>query len=207
MSGTCTHCTRRFGTTVARGLLLTLGLLLAACSSQHDIPVAEPAPYSTLSTPDYGNRDRLSPEVETRLADRVLLLKSQRRLLLIADGRAFREYQVSLGFEPVGDKLREGDGRTPEGHYILDWKNSDSEYYRSIHISYPNTADRAQARATGIEDPGDNIMIHGLGPEMAFLGKTHRAADWTNGCIAVTNKEIDEIWRLVPTGTPIEIRP
>lgn len=207
MSGTCTHCIWRLGAMVARGLLITLGLLLAACAPQRDIPVAEPAPYSALPTPDYGNRDRLYPQAETRLADRVLLLKSQRRLLLIADGRPFREYRVSLGFEPVGDKLREGDGRTPEGHYILDWKNPNSEYYRSIHISYPNAADRVRAHAAGIEDPGDNIMIHGLGPEMAFLGKTHRAADWTNGCIAVTNKEIDEIWRLVRTGTPIEIRP
>lgn len=207
MAGTCTQCTGRLGVIVARGLLITLYLLLAACAPQRDIPVAEPAPYSALPSPDYGKRDQLYPEIEARLADRVLLLKSQRRLLLVADGRPFREYKVSLGFEPVGDKLREGDGRTPEGHYVLDWKNPNSEYYRSIHISYPNAADRARARAAGVKDPGDNIMIHGLGPEMAFLGKTHRAADWTNGCIAVTNKEIDEIWRLVRTGTPIEIRP
>lgn len=194
-------------------LALALALVLGACGGRAAPAVAEdrPAPYSPLDTPSYATAKyqsdaNASAYFEPLFADKVLVLKSERKLMLVADGQPFRTYDISLGFAPRGDKLAEGDGRTPEGRYLLDWKNRNSEYYKSIHISYPNARDRARARAAGV-DPGDNIMIHGLGPEMAFLGKTHRAADWTNGCIAVTNREMDEIWLRVRPGTPIEIRP
>ncbi len=204
----------RIGTGLARLVLaLALALALGACGGRAAPAVADagPAPYSPLDTPSYETAKYESDAnvrsyFEPLFADKVLVLKSERKLMLMADGAPYRTYEISLGFAPLGDKLEEGDGRTPEGRYLLDWKNRDSEYYKSIHISYPNARDRARARAAGV-DPGDNIMIHGLGPEMAFLGKTHRAADWTNGCIAVTDEEMDEIWLRVRPGTPIEIRP
>lgn len=139
-------------------------------------------------------------------ADRVLVLKSERRLLLLRDGHALESYRIALGRNPVGDKVEEGDGRTPEGRYLLDWRNPGSRFYRSLHISYPNRQDRERARALGVP-PGGAIMIHGLSERAALVGAEHVKWDWTEGCIAVTNAEIDRIWRLVDDGTPIEIRP
>lgn len=150
---------------------------------------------------------RKAPEASgPRLADKVVVLKHRRRLFLIDDGEAFRSFEVALGFTPRGPKRREGDGRTPEGRYVLDWRNPDSRFYRSIHISYPSPADTHRARQAGM-DPGDNIMIHGLPEKFAWMGRNHTVKDWTDGCIAVTNKEMDVIWARVPPGTPIEIRP
>lgn len=192
------------------GALAIAAALLAGCS----VPVTqvetarETAP-STAQTaplrpiPDVGN---LVPTSQPREADKVVVVKALREMRLIADGRVFRTYEVSLGREPKGDKLWEGDGRTPEGHYVLDFKNENSDFYRSIRVSYPNEQDWAEARAIGVH-PGSNIMIHGLKPEFADVGKGHLREDWTEGCIAVTNREMDEIWSLVPVGTPIEIRP
>ena len=100
----------------------------------------------------------------------------------------------------------QGDGRTPEGSYRLDWRNPDSRYHRSIHISYPAPEDRARARRLGVS-PGGDIMIHGLPNGRGWIGAAHAGYDWTDGCIAVTNAEMDEIWALVDNGTPIEIRP
>lgn len=139
-------------------------------------------------------------------ADHVIVEKAKRRLTLWANGRLLRSYRVALGRSPRGPKLREGDGRTPEGMYVLDWRNPDSEYHKSIHISYPGPNDLALASSRGV-DPGGLIMIHGLSPMKAPLGPDHAWRDWTDGCIAVTNREIDEIWRLVEDGTPIIIRP
>lgn len=138
--------------------------------------------------------------------DRVLVLKKARILRLLDRGRALKEYRVALGGEPIGPKTRQGDHKTPEGMYVLDRRNAHSKFYRSIHISYPNTADRARARRLGISAGGD-IMIHGLPNGYGWIGKEHRSRDWTDGCIAVTNEEMDEIWKAVPDGTPIEIRP
>lgn len=156
------------------------------------------------------NRNYRTPEappaLEPLVADRVVVEKSQRKLMLLRGGRVLRTYAVALGKNPVGDKLREGDGRTPEGLYLLDWRNPESEFYRSIHISYPSPVDAAEARERGV-DPGDNIMIHGLPERYAWLGERHVRVDWTNGCIAVTNAEMDEIWRAVDDGTLIEIKP
>lgn len=137
--------------------------------------------------------------------DRVLVIKSQRLLLLLRGGEAVRKFRVALGANPVGPKEQEGDKRTPEGNYVLDWRTTDSKYYKSIHISYPGEGDVARAEARGVS-PGGLIMIHGLPEEMEWMGPLHRLFDWTNGCIAVTNAEMDEIWEMVPDGTPIEIR-
>jgi murein L,D-transpeptidase YafK len=139
-------------------------------------------------------------------ADRIVVLKSERKLVLMKDGKEFRSYKVSLGTEPVGPKRKQGDHRTPEGTYVIDRRNPTSQFHRALHISYPNLSDRAQAQKVGV-DPGGDIMIHGLPNGFGFLGKTHLWRDWTDGCIAVTNDEIEEIWKLVPDGTPIEIRP
>lgn len=144
------------------------------------------------------------PEPPT--ADKVVVAKSARELRLLADGNVFARYPVALGKNPVGPKRRRGDQRTPEGRYVLDWRNPDSVYYRSIHISYPAPRDRRYARRNGL-DPGDGIMIHGLPEKYRWMGEHHVQADWTNGCIAVTNAEIERIWRRVPDGTPIVIHP
>jgi murein L,D-transpeptidase YafK len=142
------------------------------------------------------------------LADAVLVKKGLRRLYLLRDGQPFRSYRIALGFEPEGHKQRQGDGRTPEGHYLIDWRNPNSRFTKSLHISYPNHADRIRAAAQGWS-PGGNIMIHGeprrsMDPALQDLV---RYEDWTEGCVAVSNLAIDEIWRYTPNGTPIEIRP
>lgn len=139
-------------------------------------------------------------------ADRVLVLKAKRKLYLLRDGQVLRHYRVALGRTPRGAKAREGDGRTPEGVYRLDWRNPESQFYRSIHISYPDRDDLRRAAAQGVAAGGD-IMIHGLPTGLEGFEVTHGRRDWTEGCIAVTNEEIDEIWALVEDGTIIEIRP
>jgi murein L,D-transpeptidase YafK len=139
-------------------------------------------------------------------ADRVVVSKSDRTMSLYRGATLLKSYSVALGFEPGGHKEREGDGRTPEGHYRLDYRKADSSHYRSLHISYPSRADRQRAAAQGVP-PGGFVMIHGMRPNMAWIGRLHLLQDWTNGCIAVTNREMDEIWRAVADGTPIEIRP
>jgi murein L,D-transpeptidase YafK len=139
-------------------------------------------------------------------ADRLLVLKSERRLILLKDGAELRSYRIALGGNPIGHKIRRGDSRTPEGVYTIDYRNPRSAYHRSLHISYPNAADRAAAKAARVS-PGGDIMIHGIRNGMGWLGDQHRRVDWTDGCIAVTNPEIEEIWRAVADGTPIEIRP
>ncbi len=143
---------------------------------------------------------------EPAQVDRVLVLKSERELRLLAGGQTLRAYPVALGSAPDGPKRQIGDGRTPEGLYVLDWRNPDSRFYRSIHISYPGPADRERARQLGV-DPGGAIMIHGLPNGKGWIGPEHTRFDWTDGCIAVTNAEMDEIWAMVADGTPIEILP
>jgi len=133
-------------------------------------------------------------------ADRVIVNKARREMLLLRGESVLRSYRVALGREPVGHKEREGDGRTPEGRYTIDRRNPKSRYHLSLRISYPDEADRARARELGV-DPGGDVMIHGLKDGVA------RDDDWTQGCIAVTNEQMDEIWTLVPEGTPILIHP
>lgn len=153
--------------------------------------------------PAYSNSATQPP---SPAVDRVLVVKSTRTLTLFANGKVVRSYKVALGGEPVGAKQQQGDHKTPEGLYVLDRRNPKSRFYKSIHVSYPSEQDRQKAAQLGV-DPGGDIMIHGLPNGFGWLGAAHRAMDWTDGCIAVTDKEMDEIWELVRDGTPIEIRP
>ena len=139
-------------------------------------------------------------------ADKVIVIKSKRILMLMKDGEILKAYKVALGKSPQGRKIKAGDKRTPEGTYTLDSRNPDSKFHRAIHISYPNDSDVQVAQKLGVS-PGGDVMIHGLAEQFKKAGKQHRFSDWTDGCIAVTNQEIEEIWRLVPDGVPIEINP
>ncbi len=139
-------------------------------------------------------------------ADRVVVYKSLREMVLFRAGFPLKTFQVALGPNPMGHKRYRGDGRTPEGRYVLDWRKEDSDFYRSIHVSYPNRADARHAALAG-RDPGEAIMIHGLPNGLETLGAVHVARDWTNGCIAVTNEEMDLIWQMIDDGTPIELLP
>lgn len=139
-------------------------------------------------------------------ADKIIILKSARSMTLLNGGKTLKTYKVALGTVPVGPKRIEGDHKTPEGDYIIDTKNAHSQFHLSLHVSYPSAADQQRARAMGAR-PGGAIMIHGLAAPFAYLGPLHRQTDWTDGCIAVTNAEIEEIWKLVPVGTRVEIRP
>ena len=139
-------------------------------------------------------------------ADKILIIKSAHTMTLLRSGKALKTYKVALGGVPVGPKRVEGDHKTPEGEYVVDAKNAHSRFHLALHISYPSAADTETARKLGSR-PGGAIMIHGLASSFAYLGPLHRQTDWTDGCIAVTNPEIEEIWRLVPVGTRVEIRP
>jgi len=139
-------------------------------------------------------------------ADSILILKKDHLLELLAGGKVIRTYKVALGSGGLAPKMREGDGRTPEGHYVIDARNAASAYHRALHISYPNAEDRQRAAKLGVS-PGGAVMIHGLPNGKGFIGSAHRLYDWTLGCVAVTDDEIDEIWNMVPVGTPVEIRP
>ena len=138
--------------------------------------------------------------------DRIVVYKHERKLLLLSHGREVRSYKVALGSEAVGPKTRQGDHRTPEGIYVLDARNPNSHFYKAFHISYPNAKDIAAAKKLGVS-PGGDIMLHGLGNEYAWVGKAHVLHDWTDGCDAVTNEEMDEMWKMLRIGTPIEIKP
>ncbi|UCH73878.1 MAG: L,D-transpeptidase family protein [Rhodospirillales bacterium] len=138
---------------------------------------------------------------EETQADRVLVDKSDRQLHLMRNGAIWKSYPIGLGFAPEGHKRQEGDGRTPEGDYVLDWRNPNSRFHLSIHISYPDAGDRADAARRSVS-PGGAIFIHGH--HRRWFGQKR---DWTLGCIAVTDAAMDEIWRAVPDGTPITIRP
>ncbi len=139
-------------------------------------------------------------------ADRVVVRKALRQLAIEREGQTLRTYAISLGGEPMGAKQVEGDRRTPEGVYTLDYRNPGSCCFRSLHVSYPSDGDTRRARDQGLE-PGGMIMIHGLRNGLGWIGRLHRVFDWTNGCIAVTNREMAELWLAVPDGTTIEIRP
>jgi murein L,D-transpeptidase YafK len=139
-------------------------------------------------------------------ADRVVVHKKEHTLELISQGKVIRTYKVALGGDPIGPKTRQGDHKTPEGAYILDSRNAHGQFYKSIHISYPNAGDRAAAHRNGVS-PGGDVFVHGLPNGYAAVGAAHRLRDWTDGCIAVTDAEMDEIWNAVPNGTHIEIKP
>lgn len=161
--------------------LLTVGALSLQSQSENDPPLPASA-----------------------MADKVIVLKGERKLLLMKGGEVLKTYNVFLGGNPVGPKIREGDSRTPEGNYVLDRHNAKSQFHKSIHISYPNAEDLARARKLGVP-PGEDLFIHGDPND--YHGPSQQLGDWTDGCIAVTNADMDEIWRAVANGTPIEIKP
>lgn len=140
------------------------------------------------------------------IADKVVVEKSKRKLYLLKNGSIFRTFRIALGMAPVGDKKKEGDFKTPEGTYLLDARNPDSEFFLSIHVSYPNAQDRREARAIGVS-PGGQIMIHGQPNEPTYSAAYYRTQDWTNGCIALSNSDMIDIWLMTPNDIPIEIRP
>ena len=138
--------------------------------------------------------------------EKILIEKKQRRLMLISKGEVLKTYKVALGGNPNGPKERQGDNKTPEGTYLIDSRNKDSRYHLSLHISYPNERDKKRAKALGVS-PGGDIMIHGIKNGFSWAGDFHTESDWTKGCIAVTDEEIEEISKLAPNGTVVEIRP
>jgi tetratricopeptide (TPR) repeat protein len=138
--------------------------------------------------------------------DRILIEKQARRLSLLTNGEVIKTYKIALGGNPIGPKERKGDNKTPEGTYIIDSRNGNSGYHLSLHISYPNAQDKKRARELGVP-PGGDIMIHGIKNGFAQVGPSHAESDWTEGCIAVTNQEMEEIYRFVPNGTVVEITP
>jgi murein L,D-transpeptidase YafK len=151
-------------------------------------------------------RLNVNPLPHDAVADRVVVEKSARRLTLLRNGDALKTYRVALGRTPVGAKEYEGDQRTPEGAYTIDFHKPDSDYHLALHVSYPEQRDVDRAAAQGLS-AGSDIMIHGLPNGRGWIGRFHRRNDWTAGCVAVTDFEIEEIYRAVPDGTPIELRP
>ncbi|HNJ87718.1 MAG TPA: L,D-transpeptidase family protein [Agitococcus sp.] len=138
--------------------------------------------------------------------DLVKVVKSQRQMWLLEQGKIIKQYTIALGANPVGHKQQEGDEHTPEGRYILDYRNPNSGYFKSLHVSYPNKQDLANAKAKGV-DAGGMIMIHGQRNGFGWAAKLTQLKDWTNGCIALNNQDMQEVWDLVKIGTPIEILP
>lgn len=145
------------------------------------------------------------PSPQTKVT-RVLVLKKEHSLQLLDGEKVVKTYKVALGRGGLAPKQRQGDHRTPEGLYEIDYRNKSSRFHLALHVSYPNQVDRERARKLGV-NPGGDIMIHGITNGLGWLGSMHRIIDWTDGCIAVTDGEIEEIWSMVPDATPVEIRP
>ena len=139
-------------------------------------------------------------------ADKVLVEKGKRKLHLLRNGKPFRSFDIALGMAPEGHKQEEGDSKTPEGLYRLDARNPESDFFLSIHVSYPNAQDRRRAQQKGVS-PGGQIMIHGQPNEPSYSAAFYRSNDWTDGCIAVSNSDMIDIWLMTPDNVPIEIRP
>lgn len=186
--------------------------LLFACTVACAATDTTPSSDGAAPTPAPVNLAGLSPAARAAarplkyLADSMVLDKSDHRLTLYYRGQPVHSYDVALGKNPVGNKERRGDGRTPEGLYEIEGRNPQSKYHLSLRVSYPSVQQRAQAARRGIS-PGGDIMLHGLPPAFASVGALHRQQDWTEGCVALTNDEIEEIWRSVPNGARILIRP
>ena len=178
-----------------RHLLLLSALSLSLVSAaQAAAPIAARAP------------DVSGPGGPVPLADSIVIEKKTRRLTLYHQGHPIRTYLVALGANPVGDKQFAGDSRTPEGLFSIDYKNDQSDYHLALHISYPDASHRARAEALGAS-PGGDILIHGLRNGRGATGAFHRTVDWTDGCIALTDEEIDGVWSAVTVGTPVHIKP
>ena len=177
-----------------RGLLAAFVLAAVAIMSSSASAMA-----STKNSSD--NTDTIP---KNTVIDKVFVDKSARTLQLLSDDKVIKSYPIALGGNPTGHKQQQGDQRTPVGSYTLDYKNEKSGYYRSIHVSYPNTADKARAKSRGVSAGGD-IMIHGQMNGFGHLAWVNQRRDWTDGCIAVTDSEMDEIMEAVKVGTAIEI--
>jgi murein L,D-transpeptidase YafK len=184
--------------TAALTLVGSADSVRASATSSRAVSPTVPAAVSDSAT-----RSLFDPRVRV---DSILVEKAAHRLSLFQRGRVTRTYVVALGQQPVGDKVRRGDMRTPEGRFTIEARNPQSRFHRAPRISYPDAAHRERARKLGVS-PGGDIMIHGLPPKQAWVGAAHRDFDWTEGCIALTNEEIEEIWSAVPIGTPIHILP
>jgi len=148
----------------------------------------------------------LAAKSATPVIDRVMIHKAERQLQLISDGKVLHEYQISLGRQPVGHKVQQGDQRTPEGIYTIDWRHESPAYNLSMHLDYPNLKDKMAAYKKDV-DPGGMIMIHGTPIDEDYPEWYFKGLDWTNGCIALGNTEMREVWNLVPDGTLVEILP
>lgn len=142
----------------------------------------------------------------SKQADKILIIKSTHSLILMRGDETLRAYKIALGRNPVGPKFRKGDHKTPEGEYTIDAKKEHSRFYRALHISYPSREDMKRAQSGGY-DPGGDVEIHGIENGLGWIGRFHRSVDWTDGCIALTDSEMDEIWNVVAVGTSVEIRP
>lgn len=138
--------------------------------------------------------------------DLVLVIKHENKLQLRAGDKLIQEFHVVFGKQPEGHKRQEGDKKTPEGRYVLDYKKADSAFYKAIHISYPNAEDRSQAKAQGV-NPGGQVMIHGQKNGWGWLSFINQRFNWTNGCIALSNADMQQVWDKVAPGTVIEIKP
>ncbi len=146
------------------------------------------------------------PDAYPLKADRIRVVKSERVLQLLADGGMIKSFPIALGRHPKGPKQRLGDGRTPEGFYVIDWRTAKTPYHRALHISYPNIMDLRRAQAAHVP-PGDAIFIHGMPATFGHHDPVRFFVDWTDGCIAVGNIAIEEIWNAVDDGTVVEIQP
>ncbi|MEC6742153.1 L,D-transpeptidase family protein [Pseudomonas qingdaonensis] len=179
--------------------LFCLGVASVSQAAFTETIVRKPLGQVTPSTP-------APPPSGAPLIDKVLVIKSERRLQLMSGDTSMKSYRISLGKQPTGAKLREGDKRTPEGLYWLDWRKVSDRYNLAIHVSYPNVSDSARARREGVK-PGSMIMIHGTPDSADYPEALFHTLDWTEGCIAMTNRDMREVWNLVSDGTLIEIRP
>jgi len=191
-------------------------LALALSTFGGSLPVtpsasAPAAPVATSGSdslaPTRGDRrvPRAALPTDASAADSVVVRKAMRTLTIYRDGKPLAVYVVALGQSPLGAKRVAGDNRTPEGVYRIDWRNPNSKFHLALHIDYPRAEDVARAQALG-QEPGGDIMIHGLPERFRSYGPTHLRTDWTNGCIALTNAEMEALWQRIPDGTPIEIK-
>jgi murein L,D-transpeptidase YafK len=171
--------------------VISANLIATAPASVHGMA---PLAAASVSTPPLG------------LVDSIVVEKRAHTLTLFRDGKPMRTYLVALGGRPQGDKLSAGDKKTPEGLFYIDARQPNSRYHLALHISYPDAAHRARSHEAGVQ-PGGDIMIHGLPNGLGAAGASHRLNDWTNGCVALTDEEIEQIWSVVPIGTPVEIKP
>ena len=191
-------------TSLMRWLLAALCLSFAVTCQAAVVMTINGKPVDkeqVLKPPQASQRTSASKSV-----DKILVIKSARRLELISDGKVIRRYRISLGKQPKGPKLQEGDKRTPEGLYWVDWRKRSDKFNLAMHINYPNISDAAKARREGV-NPGSMIMIHGTPDSEDNPEELFHTLDWTDGCIAMKNYEMREVWNMVKDGTMVEIRP